>query len=105
MKEGWDGIAGIEAGEAAKRQASEAEDRLAGSLAFAYLEAFSSDAGRRVLADLRAMTVEREMLPETIKHGYPVTSEQLVPFVAFREGQNQIIKWIESAMKRATEGV
>lgn len=105
MKEGWAGIAAIEHGEAAKAAAAEAEQRLATSLEFAYFDVFTSEQGRRVLADLKSLTVERRMLPEAIRDGYPVTSEQLVPFVAFREGQNNVIERIEAAIKRATEGV
>ena len=65
---------------------------------------FGSESGRKVLALLIDMTIDRPMIPETVGAQVPVTFDQLAPYVTFRQGQNAIVKLICDILAEAEKG-
>ena len=65
---------------------------------------FGSEAGRKVLAILIDMTLDRPMIPEAVNAQVPITFDQMAPYVTFRQGQNAIVKMICDILAEAERG-
>ncbi len=85
----------------APRQPTPDERAAARTLPLAYAHAFATGAGARVLADLRARTVEATLPPWVAagETGRPTTEAELRSL----EGQRLLVRYIENQVRRGQE--
>jgi hypothetical protein len=91
--EGWGGVNAMQQ----KMPESVAQSRVAEIAG----RIFRTDEGKVLLEHLVAMTIDRPMLPAAVVAQQPVTSAEVVPYVAFREGQNAIVEHVLGLIRRA----
>lgn len=64
---------------------------------------FGTAEGHELLGYLCSITVDRSMLPASVVSQQPVTTAEVVPYVAFREGQNSIVQQLALLVRQASQ--
>lgn len=98
---GWGGL-DVSKEELAARQAESARKRL--EVAHLFDAVFSTPDGERVLEHILDGTLRQPRVPVVVPGQQPVTPEQLVPHVAFRDGQDSVARLILDMIRQARAG-
>lgn len=86
--EGWDGFDRLEAEGQASQDAVAFRQQQRVAL---FQRVFGTAEGQQVLAELKAGTLERPVVPPSVPAGQAVTLEQIVAHTVFRAGQNSVV--------------
>lgn len=105
--EGWAGVDGTPQPQTeAQQNAANQERQEAYELASAVLATFGTPTGKRVLAEMRAASIEKPVLTVNRSLVDRMLEMQITPeqWLWLRAGQNSVIHWVDEQIVRALEG-